>query len=55
MTRDQADQVARIIYNIFEFEETIDPRTVAQVFVYIGRLTNEYNESGSNSEETDNA
>lgn len=38
MTRNQAEQIARIIYNVFEYEEQIDPRTVATMFQYMGRV-----------------
>lgn len=38
MTRHQADQIARIIYNVFEHEDVIDPRTVALMFQYMGRV-----------------
>lgn len=38
MTRAEAEQVARIIYNVFEFEEQIDPRTIAKMFQYMGRV-----------------
>lgn len=38
MTRNQAEQIARIIYNVFEHEEQIDPRTIATMFQYMGRL-----------------
>lgn len=39
MIKEQADQIARIINDIFQYEEQIDPRTVALVFTYIGRMT----------------
>lgn len=39
MTKDQAEQIARIIKDIFQHEEQIDPRTVALVFEYISRLS----------------
>lgn len=39
MTKSAADQIARIIRAVFEHEESIDPRTVALLFEYIGRLT----------------
>lgn len=38
MTLEQAEQIARIIYNVFQHEGQIDPRTVAKMFQYIGRL-----------------
>lgn len=38
MTRNQSEQIARIIYNVFEHEEQIDPRTIALMFQYMGRL-----------------
>ncbi len=38
MTKTEADQVARIIEDIFQYEEQIDPRTVALVFKYLGRM-----------------
>jgi hypothetical protein len=38
MNRDEANQVARIIRGIFEYEETIDPRTIASMFEYMARL-----------------
>lgn len=38
MTRNQAEQIARIIYNVFEHEEQIDPRTIATMFQYMGRV-----------------
>lgn len=38
MTRNQAEQIARIIYNVFEFEEQVDPRTIARMFQYMGRI-----------------
>ena len=38
MTRNQAEQVARIIYNVFEYEDVVDPRTVAKMFQYMGRV-----------------
>lgn len=41
MTKTQAYQIARIICAVFEHEDKVDPRTVANVFEYIGRLTNE--------------
>lgn len=41
MTRNQAEQIARIIYNVFEHEESIDPRTIAIMFQYMGRLDRE--------------
>lgn len=40
MTREQAHQIARIICCVFEYEEKVDPRTVAKVFEYIGHFTN---------------
>lgn len=38
VTRNQAEQVARIIYNVFEHEEQVDPRTIAIMFQYMGRV-----------------
>ena len=38
MTRNEADQIARIIYNVFEYEESVDPRTIALMFQYMGRM-----------------
>ena len=38
MTRNEAEQIARIIYNVFEHEEQIDPRTIAKMFHYMGSL-----------------
>lgn len=38
MTTDQAKQIARIIFNVFEHEEQIDPRTIARMFQYMGRM-----------------
>lgn len=38
MERNQAEQIARIIYNVFEHEEQIDPRTIALMFQYMGRI-----------------
>ncbi len=38
MTKNQADQAVRIIHAVFQYEESIDPRTVALVFEYIGRI-----------------
>ncbi len=38
MTRALAEQIARIIYNVFEHEEQVDPRTIAKMFQYMGRL-----------------
>lgn len=38
MTRDAAEQIARIICDIFEHEEAVDPRTIAKMFQYMGRL-----------------
>lgn len=38
MTRNQAEQIARIIYNVFEHEEQVDPRTIALMFQYMGRI-----------------
>jgi|HubBroStandDraft_2_1064218.scaffolds.fasta_scaffold01505_3 hypothetical protein len=38
MTKNQAEQIARIIYNIFQHEEQIDPRTIALMFEYMGRV-----------------
>ncbi len=29
-------EVARIIFNVFEYEDNIDPRTVARMFQYMG-------------------
>lgn len=39
MKQRAAEQVARIIYKVFQHEEQVDPRTVALVFQYIGRLS----------------
>lgn len=44
MTRAEAEQVARIIYNVFEHEESVDPRTIALMFQYMGRLEEYQNE-----------
>ncbi len=41
MTRNEAEQIARIIYNVFEHEESVDPRTIATMFQYMGRLDGE--------------
>lgn len=38
MTRNQAEQIARIINNVFQHEEQIDPRTIALMFQYMGRV-----------------
>ena len=38
MTRNQSEQIARIIYNVFEHEEQIDPRTIALMFQHMGRV-----------------
>lgn len=38
MTINEAEQVARIIYNVFQHEEQIDPRTIALMFQHIGRV-----------------
>lgn len=38
MTRNQAEQVARIIYNVFQHEESVDPRTIALMFQYMGKV-----------------
>jgi len=38
MTRNQAEQIARIINNVFEHEEQVDPRTIALMFQYMGRI-----------------
>jgi hypothetical protein len=43
MTRNQAEQIARIIYNVFEHEEQVDPRTIALMFQYMGKLGCLYN------------
>lgn len=42
MTRELGEQIARIIYNVFEHEEQIDPRTIAKMFQYIEKLPVEY-------------
>ena len=38
MTTDQANQCARIIKRVFEFEESVDPRTIAEMFIIIANL-----------------
>lgn len=38
MTRRQAEQIARIIYGVFEYEDVVDPRTIAKMFAYMGRV-----------------
>lgn len=43
MTRNQAELIARIIYNVFEHEEQVDPRTIAVMFQYMGRVGCLYN------------
>lgn len=55
MTRNQAEQIARIICNVFQHEEQIDPRTVALMFQYMGRVgcsedLNQDTEQGLNDE-----
>ena len=45
MTRNQATQIARIIEDVFQHEEQIDPRTVALMFDMIGRLTHDMGET----------
>lgn len=45
MTREEAEQIARIIYNVFEHEESVDPRTIAIMFQYMGRLNTPIYES----------
>jgi len=34
----EAEQVARIIERVFQFEESVDPRTVAELFKIISSL-----------------
>lgn len=41
MTRNEAEQIARVIYNVFQHEEVVDPRTIALMFQYMGRLDRE--------------
>lgn len=50
MTRNEAEQIARIINNVFQYEESVDPRTVAIMFQYMGRLDAE----GSHPQEMEN-
>ena len=38
MTREQAERIARIIDNVFQHEEQINPRTIALMFQYMGRV-----------------
>lgn len=38
MTQHSCEQIARIIEAVFYHESDIDPRTVALMFEYIGRL-----------------
>lgn len=38
MTKNEYDQVARIIENIFQAEEKVSPFTVAEMFRLIGNL-----------------
>ena len=38
MTKAEADQIARIIEDIFQYEEQVGPRTVAKVFQYISKM-----------------
>ena len=53
MTRTQAEQIARIIHNVFEYEEQVDPRTVATMFQYMGRVGCLYdlNEEGNSTDD----
>ncbi len=38
MTKNEAEQIARIINNVFEHEEQVDPRTISKMFQYMGRM-----------------
>ena len=38
MTSLGASQVAGIIFNVFQHEEVVDPRTIALMFQYMGNL-----------------
>ncbi len=38
MNKNQAEQIARIICNVFTYEEHVDPRTIALMFQYMGRV-----------------
>lgn len=38
MTKSQADQIARIIEDTFQYEEQVDPRTIALMFKLLGNL-----------------
>lgn len=44
MTKNECEQVARIIITVFHEEESVSPRTVAEVFFLLGRLIGEVNE-----------
>ncbi len=50
MTRNEGDQIARIIFNVFEFEESIDPRTIAKMFQYMGRLDDQLEQEDTNGD-----
>lgn len=51
MTINEAEQIARIICNVFEHEESVDPRTVARMFQYMGRMKNPIYESEGDTHE----
>ncbi len=45
MTKNQCEQVARIIETVFQAEESVTPFTIAEMFRLLGRMSKENVES----------